>query len=103
MRYHAAKKYAVRILPILFWLGVWQLVSMGVGQPILLVSPLTALDSAALVGTGTCYAPFLQPDPPGFTVRLCRGVLGTLAFRFVALGAALPSYLLSRPPLWPPS
>lgn len=94
MRYHAAKKYAVRILPILFWLGVWQLVSMGVGQPILLVSPLTALVTLLrLMGTMDFYLSIALSFGRillGFSLAACAGViLGTLAFRFVALKTLL--------------
>ena len=36
------RKYLIRALAILFWLGVWQIASMVIGQEILLVSPVRA-------------------------------------------------------------
>lgn len=94
MRHNATRKYAARILPILFWLGIWQLASMGVGQPILLVSPFTALATLLrLMGTGDFYLSIALSFGRillGFSLAACVGVfLGALAFRFVALKTLL--------------
>ncbi|MBO4298646.1 MAG: ABC transporter permease subunit [Clostridia bacterium] len=37
-----SRKYLIRALAVLFWLGVWQIMSMVIGQEILLVSPVRA-------------------------------------------------------------
>ena len=37
-----SRKILIRALAVLFWLGVWQIASMMIGQEILLVSPVRA-------------------------------------------------------------
>ena len=37
-----SRKILIRTLAVLFWLGVWQIASMMIGQEILLVSPVRA-------------------------------------------------------------
>ena len=42
------KKHLIRALAVLFWLGVWQIASMLIGQELLLVSPVRA--ASTLIG-----------------------------------------------------
>ena len=49
------KKYiGIRILAVLFWIAVWQIASMWLGQEILLASPVSVIrqDSAS---EGSCW------------------------------------------------
>ena len=50
------KKYLIRALAVLFWLGVWQIASMLIGQEILLVSPVVAVRTLwAMLGEAAFY------------------------------------------------
>lgn len=53
---HKTKNILTRALAVLFWLGVWQALSMIVGQEILLVSPVSAVYTLfQLMGTSEFY------------------------------------------------
>ncbi len=50
------KKSLIRALAVLFWLGVWQIASMVIGQEILLVSPVRAAETLiGLMGAGAFW------------------------------------------------
>ncbi len=50
------KKHLIRALAVLFWLGVWQIASMLIGQEILLVSPVRAAETLIdLMRTGAFW------------------------------------------------
>lgn len=82
------KAAGARLLAILFWLGVWQVGSVAIGQELLLVSPITAIRTLfTLMGDAEFYLSILN--------SLLR-ILGGFALG-VALGALLAvfSYMCS--------
>ena len=51
-----SRKILIRALAVVFWLGVWQIASMIIGQEILLVSPVRAAKTLIdLMGTGAFW------------------------------------------------
>ena len=76
-----SRKILIRTLAVLFWLGVWQIASMMIGQEILLVSPVSTCKTLLrLLGTGKFYQAVL-----GSFGRILLGfVLGTLLGVFLA-------------------
>ncbi len=68
------KKNAYRLLAILFWLAVWQVLALAVGQEFLLASPLAVLSALIrLLSLGTSYQAFLHS-----TLRILLGFLSAL-------------------------
>lgn len=72
------KSVLIQALCIAFWLGVWQLLSMAVGQEILLVSPVSAIKTLwTLMGTAAFYAAVfgsLGRILLGFAIALASGI-----------------------------
>ena len=75
-----SRKHLIRALAVLFWLGVWQIMSMAIGQEILLVSPVRA--AKTLIGMAVTAA-FWQSVFSSFGRILLGFALAT------ALGLAL--------------
>ena len=66
------KKILKFVVPLVFWLGVWQFAAMRVGQELLLPSPLAVWNSlAALAGTSAFWLSALYT-----LVRVLLGLLG---------------------------
>ena len=88
-----------RLLAAAFWLLVWQLIAMTVGQPILLASPVATLARlAVLARTGEFWRSILFTLGhilSGFLLASAAGMLLAALARRVALVADLLSPLLS--------
>lgn len=84
------KAAGARLLAILFWLGVWQVGSMAIGQELLLVSPITAIRTLfTLMGDAEFYLSILNS-----LMRILGGF-----FLGVALGALLAVFSYMCPPV----
>ena len=82
-----AKRGLLRLVPLLFWLGVWQLAALAVGQDLLLPSPwAVARVLGRLMGTGSFWLTALASLGRifGGLVLGCvlGGVLAALTYRF---------------------
>ncbi len=87
-----------KLLPVLFWLAVWQLGSMLLGRPLLLASPVdTARALAALLPQADFWLTVgssLGRIGLGFFLAFCAGVLaGAAAWRWPWLSALLAPVL----------
>ena len=73
------KAAGARLLAILFWLAVWQIASMAIGQEILLVSPVEAVKTLfSLMGEAEFYLSILNSllrILGGFALGMLLGVL----------------------------
>ena len=89
-----AKKRLLRLGAAFFWLGLWQVLSMAIGQEILLVSPVSAsLSLLQLAGTaafwGSVAFSFLR-ILSGFLLSMGAGIfLAALGCRFPAVDILL--------------
>ena len=57
------KAAGARLLAILFWLAVWQIASMAIGQEILLVSPVEAVKKSLLASIARVPMAVSDPAP----------------------------------------
>ena len=84
----AFRAAGARLVAVLFWLAVWQGLSLWIGQDILLVSPLTAFQTLlGLMGQGSFY-------------RAVAGSLGRVLWGFflgALLGTALAALAYALP------
>ena len=92
------KRYGRALIPAGFWLLVWQLVSMAVGQAVLLASPLATLARLfALAGTGEFWRSALFTLAhilAGYLLAAIAGILlAVLASRFRLVGELLSPLL----------
>ena len=92
------RRYLRGLLVTLFWLGVWQAVSMLVAKPVLFASPLDTVRALrTLVPTGVFWSAILGSlgrIALGFSLALVLGLLvGVAAFRFSLLRTLLSPLL----------